>query len=158
MSPWPKNVALRILAGVWSSPAAILGFIVALVLLAFKQVSSAGWSQGAWDLVARDNTWLGGYRKQWGGFSVGWCVFYLASSQSKDPMTRTHERVHLRQQLILGIIHWLFYVLFIIVVWLACRSLHSYAANPFELDARIQSGDKIGNLGPEPGNDRWPWF
>lgn len=158
MNPWPKNLGLRILAGFWSLPVALIAFLVAGILFAFRQVHNFGWKEGAWDLLAREGSWLASYRDTWGGFSLGWVVFYITLADAKNPTTRTHERAHLRQQLILGVFHWVFYATFTVVVWLACRSLHAYAANPFELDARRKAGESIGNLGPEPNGDRFPWW
>jgi len=157
MSHWPRNWAVRILVGIWSLPTMVLGFLFYLgPLLAFRQLTWRGWREGAWDLTVEPGSRMS--KSNWSAFSLGWFVVYTSENSYKDQRTRLHERVHLKQQLILGLIHWVFYAQMSVVIWLACRSLHSYSANPFELDARRQAGEAIGGLGPEAGNDRWPWW
>lgn len=158
MNPWPKNVALRALLGFWS----FLTFFIALlfVFLPLKiagQVSSRGWKDGAWDVVVNPGTLL--YRKtsQWRGMSIGWFVLYRGEEAYSSQEVRTHERQHLRQQLILGIFQWIAYLLISVVIWLGCKNLHAYSANPFELDARRAAKQNTDNIGPKNG-DRWPWW
>lgn len=160
MNAWPRNWALKAVVGIWSFPTMALSFLfVILPLLIARQLESRGWRDGAWDLVTRPGSWMRRkYAGKWGGFSQGWCVVYLDDDDYKNQQTRDHERVHLAQQLILGVFQWVFYIQFSVVVWLACRTLHAYKANPFELDARRRAGESIANLGPEPDGDRWPWW
>lgn len=159
MNPWPTRWYLKALAGFWSLPTVVLGFLFCVLpLLAARQIKSRGWKDGAWDLEAVPGSRLSKSSNVWAAFSIAWFVIYLSPSDVEDYTTRTHERVHLRQQLILGLFHWIFYGLFCIVVWFACRSLHAYRANPFELDARRKAGQTIEPVGPEKGNDRWPWW
>jgi hypothetical protein len=166
MNPWPKNIALKILCAVWSFPVLFLTFLfVVLPLLVFRQVNFLGWSDGAWDLVIRAGSWTFRHtaadeskgKPSWRGFSCGWFVFYRGTEHAKDIQVRTHERRHMRQQLILGLLQWFSYAVIACTIWLSCHSLHSYSSNPFEIDARLAAGQPVGDLGPKKG-DRWPWF
>jgi hypothetical protein len=150
---------LKVLAGVWSFPTMALGFLfVLLPLWIGRQISPTGWSDGAWEWLVESGSRLHGKAKTWAAFSLGWSVVYFNDNHRKSHSTRIHERVHLKQQLILGIFHWFFYAIFTAVVWASCRSLHSYRANPYELDARRQAGEPVGNLGPDSDGDRYPFW
>ncbi len=157
-NPWPKNVALKILAGIWCSPVFLIGFILFLLLLLFQQVKNNGWKDGALDIVCLKDSWL--QKKmlnKWAGFCIGLCVFYVDERERNNETTRDHERVHVNQQLKLGIFEPIFYGLFCVVIFLGCN-IHAYYTNPFELDAKIKAGQiiEIDKLHPKDG-DRWPW-
>ena len=142
-NPWPKNIFLKTLAVLWSLPTALIGFITFLILLCSGQVKSLGWKDGALDIVALKDSWFQiRFEKKWAGFSLGWCVFYFNDYEYNNITTRMHERVHTHQQLVLGIFQWIFYALFYIVI-LAGTKLSGYAANPFEIDAKMRSGQII---------------
>lgn len=144
-SPWPKNIFLKILAAIWSSPTMFFSLFIILPLLAFKQVENKKWKNGVWEFVVKDHSWL--YRKMSGkynGLSFGWCVLYDKNGYN-NLTTRIHERIHLLQQLKLGIFQWIFYALFYVVIYCG-TNLDTYFANPFEIDARIQAGQNTDNL------------
>lgn len=158
MNPWPKNVALRVLVGFWSFVTFLLASLfVFLPLRIAGQVVSRGWKDGAFDVVLVPGTLLFRKTTKWRGMSVGWFVFYRDNDSYSNPTVRTHERQHLRQQLILGIFQWIAYLLVSVVIWMGCPNLHAYAANPFELDARRAAGQGTDDIGPKNG-DRWPWW
>lgn len=157
MTPWPKNWALRIFAGIWSFPTYFLALMFIIFPLRIAgQIKSRGWKEGARDFVLKPGSFLFRKTKQWRGMSVGWFIFYRDEAAYADRQIRIHERQHLRQQLILGIFQWIFYLLMSVVIWISCHTLHAYMANPFELDARRAAGQKI-DIAPKNG-DRWPWW
>ena len=138
-------------------PVMVLACLVVLPMWGLRQVRRLGWKRGAWEWEMVPGSWWDKRAGEWIGFSLGWCVVYRGEWRASDKV-EAHERVHLHQQLILGLFHWIFYALFSVVVWLACRSLHSYRANPFELDARRRCGQSTEPLGPDPDGDRFPWW
>jgi hypothetical protein len=78
-------------------------------------------------------------------FSFGWCIFYVEEYDFNNLTVRVHERIHLQQQIYLSIFQWIFYGLFWMTISLFTK-LDGYRANPFEIDARIQAGQDVGEL------------
>lgn len=59
--------------------------------------------------------------------------------------------------MILGIFEPIFYVLFCVIIYIAYDDLSTYRSNPFEIDARIRTGQMtISDLAPERNGDHWP--
>jgi hypothetical protein len=139
-NPWSTNVFLRVLMFVWSIPTTLIGFLIIFILFLSQQIKKNSWKEGALDFTVLKDTLL--YKKmnnKWGAFSIGLCVVYANDHEYNNITTRMHERVHTHQQLVLGIFQWIFYALFYIVI-LAGTKLDGYSANPFEIDARLRSG------------------
>jgi len=143
-NPWPKNIFLRTLAAIWSSLTMIPTLIIVGILSASKQLSNRRWKDGAWEFIIVQNSWLFKKTTKYNGFSIGWCIIYNEDSFN-NLVTRTHERIHLLQQLKLSVFQWILYGLFYVAIYLG-TNLDTYSANPFESDARIQAGQNVGEL------------
>jgi len=122
-SPWPRNRALCVLAGLWSLIYGVLGLIGAGLF----------WALGMGQLVARAGAievWARGrfarwmVNKGWQGFTGGWTVFYWSPPGIGDLI---HEREHVRQILRWGPLYYPVYA----VASLAC----GYRRNFFEVKA-----------------------
>lgn len=145
-NPWPNNIFLRYLTYVWSLLTMIFVLPFVGFLIATEQVVGRGWKDGAWELVTVKGSWL--YKKlvmKYDAFSFGWCIFYVEEYDFNNLTVRVHERIHLQQQIYLSIFQWIFYGLFWMTISLFTK-LDGYRANPFEIDARIQAGQDVGEL------------
>ncbi len=144
-NPWPNMIFLKIIVFVWSFLTMLFSLFVVLPLLISKQIENKRWKNGAWDLVVKEQSWFHKkFMNKYNGLSLGWCIIYDKDGYN-NLTTRIHERVHLSQQLKFGIFQWIFYALFYAIIYFG-TSLDAYAANPFEIDARVQAGQNIGNL------------
>lgn len=141
-NPWPKNLFFKILACIWSSILMIFVLLIVSFLLITKQITNKKIKDGAWEFIINNDSFF--YKKianKFNGFSLGWCIIYTKDGYN-NLVTRIHERVHLSQQLKLSIFQWIFYTLFYIFIYLG-TDLDPYAANPFEIDARVKSGQNV---------------
>jgi hypothetical protein len=157
-NPWPKDIVLKILVSAWCVPIFLISILFTLFLMLFRQIANKGWKDGAWELLVTKDSWLNKkFNNKWGAFSLGFSVIYNNEYEYNNLNTRYHERIHLKQQLVLGLFQWIFYGLFCIIVFIGC-DLHAYRSNPFEIDARLKTGQELGNLKADKNGDRWPWW
>lgn len=146
-NPWPKNIVLRSLAYAWSSLTMLFVLPFVGIFVATEQIVSRGWKDGAWEFVTIKGSWF--YKnlvtKKYDGFSFGWCILYVEECDFNNLTVRVHERIHLQQQIRLSIVQWILYGLFSLAI-LVCTKLRPIKANSFEIDARLQAGQEIGDL------------
>lgn len=132
----------------WAS-CVTLPALVFLVLPAVKLgwYRYAGRYGDAWVFVLdpRHPLWLNKWRKAWFGFTVGNLVFLRESPDSGDVAARTlaHERVHVRQYMLLGPFFLPLYFFFYLVIRLFIAGGHGYYDNPFEIAARRAVGQYV---------------
>lgn len=146
-SPWPKNLALKILAAIWAAPTFLVG---ALVWVGIVFILNQGKTKtlarfGGVDVAC--NGWFAKWmlRNNWGAFTIGCFMFYwmpldsLWEHQLEDRLL-IHERVHVKQQLMLSIFQWVLYLIAWFAIFLRSGDPKvAYQQNPFERWARSES-------------------
>ena len=77
--------------------------------------------------------WFGRWfdRMGWGAFTFGITMFYWSKLSYNDLLTRTHERIHIRQEIKWGPL-WP-------IIYIAYLTEFGYENNPFEIEAREKS-------------------
>ena len=87
---------LRLLGYVW----ALLNTLIGALLVIYYGARVVSWSEGALEVVIKRPSLIGG---PWvGAQTFGWLIFYRDEKAQSDRSLRVHERVHVRDALILG--------------------------------------------------------
>lgn len=100
----------------------------------------------------------------WYGFVLGAnvCVVDVPrDDQEKMQKQMAHEKGHVTQYFIFGVLFFPLYFLFTGVLWLFFRKRHAYLDNPFERWARRVAGQPVDiprGEWPDGPNDRFPWW
>jgi hypothetical protein len=146
---------MRPILYIWSFPVTFFPLLL-MVLVAWplRQARPLGWSV-AWEWEVVPHSWVD---RTWhmAGAAIGWCVIYKPNEAER---IRAHELAHVEQSLRLGPLIIILWPAAILLIGLACPSLHTYYDHPLELDARRATGDTF-----EITPDRWrltrwwPWL
>jgi len=125
-----------------------------------------GTSDWAVVLTSVQGSWLArrGMRS-WNGWASG--VFVIVRYDKEDPLigaidkrTLKHEERHVQQQMMLGVLQPILYILTSVFIWCLLKPLHSYYDNTYEVDARLYAGQQAyipKSQWKDPG-DRWAWW
>ena len=138
---------LRALGFFWAAPITVAGLLYVLLF------SKCGWYkyEGKFDaayvwsvLPDKSPNWLSKLWKAWLGHTIGNVVVLNVDMKSTlGQVTLTHEQVHVRQCMIMGIFQPIAYALMMLVIKIACPLSSPYYSNPFEIDARRTAGQLI---------------
>lgn len=157
------NKAKIVLGFLWALPNSIIGWIILLFLLAFKQIESVNIDSNltfGWDI--KNTGWLYLWiADRFPGFCIGNNIVIVdLYPLSKYGRTYKHEKEHVKQNYKWGILFYPLYFLESIRIYFLLRDLHSYYDNCFEIDARLAAGQEIlipKSQWKDP-NDRWIWW
>ena len=139
------NKIKKCLGYVWASPVTLLGLSYALT---FELMGWYRWHGTIEDALiwSTDESempkWLVKLWSSWAGHAIG-NVVIAGETYTSDPNVLIHEMTHVRQYMMLGIFHPILYSLSYIAIKFGCVDAHPYFDNPFEIDARRQSGQTI---------------
>jgi hypothetical protein len=158
---------LTILGIIWTSPAIILVWLLYIIpLIVFRSIWFRSWYNytPVFQLV-NDDSWYAKLWRDWYGWSGPWVILIKDLPGPEDgrcvSRTLSHEYRHWVQQMILGLLFYLVYILNSIYVWLFCKDKHAYLDNFFERDARKVAGQHVDiprGMWPHGSRDRWPWW
>lgn len=125
-------IALLVAGHLWAAPLSILGVLVALL----GGARPVGIEGGALDLLAPGRGPLARFFRSTGvrAFTWGAAVVYRDRDCLGHPELRRHERVHVRQCLLLGPLMPVAYAAS--SLWQLARGRHPYRDNWFEVRAR----------------------
>jgi hypothetical protein len=129
-NPWPKNFYLRLLAFLWSLPYGIVGLLVIVLLLISGHFVWIAPNNGGIDVIVQGWYARRKAEQNWAAVTIGWCMFFWEPDDFTD-LNKIHERVHIRQALILGILFPIVYYALLFKV--------GYDKHPFEVQARAVS-------------------
>lgn len=136
--------AQKIVGQVWASPVTFAGLLYASLFKAVGWYKFHGKTEDA--LVFRTGTsmpkWLEGLWATWDGHAIG-SVVVMNCDPEKKPKQLSHELVHVRQCMRLGIFQPIAYCLCWLFIKLGCESSNAYWSNPFEIDARRAAGQTV---------------
>lgn len=133
----------------WASPVTFLGSAYAL---AFEMLGWYKWCGVTEDALVWSTSeaempqWLLKMWNSWAGHAIG-NVIVLGETYTQDRTILSHEMTHVRQYMMLGIFHPMFYLLSYLGIKIGCSDAHPYFDNPFEIDARRRSGQTIDVVG-----------
>lgn len=128
-----KITLLRIPGYLWSLPYGLLSLLGAAIFWWRGWIVAGGWREGALELVCRGPLvdWITrpgqgdqpGHIRVWGGFTPSWVVFFW--KVPPDPEMRAHEKRHVQQVLVLGLLYWPVYLglLLALATWWFWRNL-----------------------------------
>lgn len=135
----------KFLGYMWASPVTLLGLLYV----------STFWAMGWYDWVDVEGDamvwkvnhdqspkWLKKYWRRWGGHAIG-NVVVLKRSIEESGSTMDHELRHVEQVMRMGIFQPVVYGINLVAMRWGCPGTHPYYYNPFEVDARRASGQKI---------------
>jgi len=161
---------LYILGFIWCLPATILVWIFYIFpLILFRQIRFVKFEDSFFPVfqLINNDSWYTRAWRDWAGWSGPWVIIVkdLPKEDSAEYKrwlrTLLHELRHCIQQLILGPLFYIIYILDSIFIWIFIKSKHAYLDNVFERDARDYAGQQV-NIpkdewmhGPD---DRWPWW
>lgn len=117
---------MRALLYVWSSPCGLVGLLVEVLFRAL------GWRYSSYsnrEMLVQGplSIWL--WRRGWTATTIGWSIFYWTQPYMR---TARHEARHVQQ--------WMWFGPLLPLAYLVCLAIWGYRENPFERDARRNSG------------------
>jgi len=159
------RILFLILGNAWMLPNTLISAIYLAVFWALGWVRALGLSEWAVVLTSVQGSWLArrGMRG-WNGWASG--VFVVVRYDKEglvgevEGRTLAHEERHVQQQMMLGVLQPILYILTSVLVWCCFRLMHSYYDNGFETDARLYAGQQAyipKSQWKTPG-DRWIWW
>lgn len=139
---WDK--VKKYLGYVWASPVTLFGLAYS------SSFQLVGWHMWVgvkddglvWRVSPAAPSWLVKLWKAWSGHAIG-NVIVLNVDPDKRPVVLTHELVHVRQCMRLGIFQPIIYGLTYLGIKFGCEASHPYFSNPFEIDARRVAGQIV---------------
>ncbi len=130
-TPWSSNWFVRALQFLWGLPYGLLGFILCGLISVVGDMMLCQWSNGVLDVVVGGKIGAFFLKRNWGGFTVGWTVFYW-EVKNYNPVNKTHEHEHVRQYLKYGITY--------LPVYFFYNLTKGYHCNPLEIAAYKKDG------------------
>lgn len=139
----------KLLGYIWSAPVTVFGLLYVLFM------SLMGWYRW-WGVESDALVWIVNVEKapdwvlkrweKWGGHTVGNVVVLIKDPDEKHVIL-THELVHVRQCMILGVFQPVMYALIYLSIKASCKHSDAYFDNSFEIDARRACGQTIDIVG-----------
>lgn len=151
---------------VWLLPVNLLVLFWLLPMKKKGTFESVEWDWDGWCWhwnISNDSEFYKNSMEGWWGFVIGNNIIYVDyfPKLALDKKHIKHEKIHVLQNYICGILFYPLYELISGFIWLFIKNKHAYYYNPFEIWARWKAGQKINipreewSWGP---NDRWPWW
>ncbi len=135
----------KFLGYTWAAPVTLLGLLYATLFWALGWYNWGGVEDDAliWEVNHKESPqWLRRYWEKWGGHAIG-NVVVLKRPIEESGSVVDHELRHVEQVMRMGIFQPIVYGINMVAIRWGCPGTDPYRYNPFEVDARRASGQKI---------------